>query len=170
MKPVIYIYTFNIADISLYFCLCNCGFKLSLVSEISSTLKARGSYSQFPPTLPPTLRHEIVDSVIFNPPSPFCATLWTVIIIITSINAAIASWCIWGVYFGACFCRFLSASVLQNGRDRGTATAERSRRVVGFVGGTVDRSDGGQTQRCARHPGNVVQASGFFVASSWSES
>lgn len=59
--------------------------------------------------------------------------------------------------------------MLQNGRDRRTAAAQRSRGVVGFVGGAVDRSDGGQTQRSAHHPGNVVQASGFFIASSWSK-
>lgn len=60
--------------------------------------------------------------------------------------------------------------MLQNGRDRGTAAAERPRRVVGFVGGTVNGSDGGQTQRSARHPGDVVQAPRLFIASSWSES
>lgn len=59
--------------------------------------------------------------------------------------------------------------MLQNGRDRGTAAAQRSRRVVGFVGGAVDGSDGGEAQRSARHPRNVVQAPGLFVASSWSE-
>lgn len=65
---------------------------------------------------------------------------------------------------------FVFASVLQNGRDGGTAAAQRSGRVVGFVGGAVDGSDGGQAQRSACQPGYVVQAPGLFVASSWSES
>lgn len=68
-------------------------------------------------------------------------------------------------------CLFLPTlffAALQNGRDGGTAAAERARRFVGFIGRAVNRGDGGESQRSPRHPRNVIQASGLLIAGGWS--
>lgn len=116
MKPVIYSYSINIAEIACSFVFSNCDFKLSLISKISSGVKARGSYifprhNILPLALPPT--HSVcsmrLKSVTFNPLKfIFFALLHceVIIIIIIIINAN-ASWCVSGEVFpfsSLCLC------------------------------------------------------------------
>lgn len=50
--------------------------------------------------------------------------------------------------------------MLQDGGDGGVASPE-SRRLEGLEGGI---GDGGEAQRCARHPGDVIETAGLLVA------
>lgn len=54
---------------------------------------------------------------------------------------------------------FFFFSILQDGRDGGVASPE-SRRLKGLKGGV---GDGGEPQRRARHPGDIVQATRLLI-------
>lgn len=57
---------------------------------------------------------------------------------------------------------FLVAA-LQDGRDGGVTSTE-SRRLKGLKGGV---GDGGEPQRRARHPGDIVQAARLLITRSY---
>lgn len=61
------------------------------------------------------------------------------------------------VYCCCCYCFLLT--MLQDGRDRGVASPE-ARRLKGLKGGV---GDGGEAQRGARHPGDVIEAARLLV-------
>lgn len=50
--------------------------------------------------------------------------------------------------------------MLQDGGNGGVASPE-SRRLKGLEGGV---GDGGEAQRCARHPGDIIETAGLLIA------
>ena len=58
---------------------------------------------------------------------------------------------------------YFPVTILQDGRDGGVTSPE-SRRLKGLEGGV---GDGGEPQRCARHPRDVVQAAGLLITRSY---
>lgn len=57
--------------------------------------------------------------------------------------------------------------MLQNGGYGGSAAPQRAGGLVGFVRWVVDGGNGGQAQGGPCHPGNIIQAAGLLVASSY---
>lgn len=58
---------------------------------------------------------------------------------------------------------YFPVTILQDGRDGGVTSPE-SRRLKGLKGGV---GDGGEPQRRARHPGDIVQAARLLITCSY---